>query len=194
MVSVNAACPKMNLALGISAAANEVCQGDATKVMATVPGGAANQLNFTWSVNGQSMAQGPTFQFGGTGRDPGTYKVKVTATGGAFNSASAETSITVLEYKPPTGTVTANPAEIHVGDTSALSANFTGQCGGPIQAPTFTASEGTVNGDRFDSTGVVFDPANNGEQRKTVTITAKAADNKGMGTATTTRRCGQRGP
>uniref|UniRef100_Q01RK6 Outer membrane protein beta-barrel domain-containing protein n=1 Tax=Solibacter usitatus (strain Ellin6076) TaxID=234267 RepID=Q01RK6_SOLUE len=186
VVSVNATCPKINLALGISAAASEVCQGDVTKVLATVPSGAANQLNFTWSVNGQAMAQGQSFQFGGTGRDPGTYKVKVTATGGAFNSASAETSITVLEYKPPSGAVTANPALIHAGETSALSANFTGQCGGPIQAPTFTASEGTVNGDRFDSTGVVFDPANKSEQRKTVAITAKAADNKGIGTATTT--------
>ena len=44
-----------------------------------------------------------------------------------------------------------------------------------IQAPTFTASEGTVNGDQFDSTSLVWDTANNAEQRKTVTITAKAA-------------------
>jgi hypothetical protein len=43
-----------------------------------------------------------------------------------------------------------------------------------------------VHGDQFDSTGVRFDPANNAEQRKTVTITAKAADNRSVGTATTT--------
>ena len=80
----------------------------------------------------------------------------------------------------------ANPSQIHAGETSALSASFHGQCGGTIQAPTFTASEGTVNGDQFDSTSLVWDAANNAEQRKTVTITAKAADNKSVGTATTT--------
>ena len=185
VVSVNAACPKMNVSLGINAGANEVCQGDETKVVASVPGAAANQLNFTWSVNGQPTGQGQSFQFGGTGRDPGTYKVKVMATGNTFNPASAETSITVLEYQPPTGTAMANPSQIHAGETSALSASFHGQCGGTIQAPTFTASEGTVNGDQFDSSSLVWDASNNAEQRKTVTITAKAADNKSAGTATT---------
>jgi outer membrane protein OmpA-like peptidoglycan-associated protein len=55
-----------------------------------------------------------------------------------------------------------------------------------IQSPRFTASEGSVQGDQFDSTTVQFDPSNNAEQRKTVTITAKAADNRSEGTATTT--------
>ncbi len=186
VVSVDATCPKMNVQLSINATASEVCQGDATQLVASVPGGAANQLTYVWSVNGQPTGQGPSFQFGGAGREPGTYKVKVTASGNTFNPASAETTLTVLEYRPPTGTVTANPSQIHVGEKAALSASFHGQCGGTIQAPTFTASEGTVNGDEFDSTGVVFDPANNAEQRKTVTITAKAADNKSVGTATTT--------
>ncbi len=186
VVSVNASCPKMNISLAISAGATEVCQGDTTNVTASVGGGAANHLSYTWSVNGQPTAQGPTFQFGTAGRDPGAYKVKVAATGNSFNPASAETSITVLEYQPPTGTAMANPSQIHAGETSALSASFHGQCGGTIQAPTFTASEGTVNGDQFDSTSLVWDASNNAEQRKTVTITAKAADNKSVGTATTT--------
>jgi outer membrane protein OmpA-like peptidoglycan-associated protein len=43
-----------------------------------------------------------------------------------------------------------------------------------------------VQGDQFDSTTVQFDPSNTAEQRKTVTITAKAADNKSEGTATAT--------
>ena len=185
VVSVNATCPKMNVSLAINAGATEVCQGDTTNVTASVQGGAAHQLTYTWSVNGQPTAQGPSFQFGTTGRDPGTYKVKVAASGNTFNPASAETSITVLAYQPPTGTAEANPSLIHVGEKSTLTASFHGQCGGTIQAPTFTASEGTVNGDQFDSTGVVFDNSNNGEQRKTVTITAKAADSKSEGTATT---------
>src|SRR4029450_7786402 len=65
-------------------------------------------------------------------------------------------------------------------------ASFQGQCGGPIQAATFEASEGSLQGDQFDSSGVQFDSTSHSEQRKTVTISAKAADNRNVGTATTT--------
>ena len=92
----------------------------------------------------------------------------------------------VKEYHPPTGTAQANPAQVYVGEKSSISANFDGQCGGPIQPASFTASEGSIQGDQFDSTTVQFDASNNAEQRKTVTITAKAADSKSEGTATTT--------
>ncbi|HWT78582.1 MAG TPA: hypothetical protein VN648_07240, partial [Candidatus Methylomirabilis sp.] len=100
--------------------------------------------------------------------------------------ASAETMVTVREYRPPTGTVQASPAEIRAGERSTITASFQGQCGGPIQSPAFSASEGSVSGDQFDSTGVQFDPNDKGEQRRTVTITAKAADNRNEGMATTT--------
>src|SRR5215813_7296853 len=106
---------------------------------------------------------------------PGTYTVAVAAGGPSFNTATASKTITILEYQPPTGTVTANPAQLTVGDKSTLAANFKGQCGGPISSPTFTASEGSVNGDQYDSTGVQFDSSTSGEQHKTVTITASAS-------------------
>ena len=145
----------------------------------------ANQLGYTWSVNGQPISQGPSLAFGGAGREPGTYTVKVAASGGNFNPASARLrsrfANTGLPRERP-GKPSSNPSwrEVHpLGE-------FQGQCGGNIQPPTFEASEGTVHGDQFESTGVTFDSSNNAEQRKTVTITAKAADNKNMGTATTT--------
>src|SRR5262249_3887610 len=94
--------------------------------------------------------------------------------------------ITVLEYKPPTGTVEANPSEVYAGDKSTLSARFEGQCGGPIQEPIYSVSEGTVQGNEFDSSGITFDPALQSEQRKGVNVTAKAADNRTTGAATTT--------
>jgi outer membrane protein OmpA-like peptidoglycan-associated protein len=155
-------------------------------VVASISGGVANQSKYAWSVNGQQTSQGQSFEFGSAGREPGTYKVALAVNGDHFNTASAETTITVREYRPPTGTAQAAPSQIHAGDKSALSASFQGQCGGNIQAPTFEASEGSVQGDQFDSAGVQFDSANNAEQRKTVTITAKAADNRSVGTATTT--------
>jgi hypothetical protein len=185
VVPVGATCPKKNMSLSLAAANTELCPGDTTQVNANLAG-AGNQMNYVWSVNGQPVGgQGHSFMFGTEGRAPGTYHVGLSVNGTGFNPASADTTITVKEYQPPTGSAQANPAQINAGEKSSLSASFQNQCGGPIQAPTFTASEGSVQGDQFDSTGVQWDPSNSGEQRKTVTITASAADNKSTGTATT---------
>jgi len=81
--------------------------------------------------------------------------------------------------------VSASPSEIWSGDRSTLSASFSDDCHGAIQAPSFSASEGTVSGNVYDSSSVQFDPSNNSEQRKTVTITATATGPGGTGTATT---------
>jgi len=54
-----------------------------------------------------------------------------------------------------------------------------------LRGPTFTASDGSIQGDQFDSSSLVFDSASNAEQRKTVTITAACADDKNTGTGTT---------
>lgn len=186
VVAMDAVCPKLNISLNVNATARELCPGDTTQVTTSVSGAQPNQLAFTWTVNGQTVGQGSTFEFNATGRAPGTYRVGVTAVGNNFNPATAETSITVLEYQPPTGTVSADPSSIRAGDKSTLSANFRGQCGGPIQAPIYEASEGSIVGDQFDSSSLRWDPNVPGEQRKTITITAKASDNKSVGTATTT--------
>jgi hypothetical protein len=185
-VLADAACPKQDITLSLNATPAELCPGDTAQVVASISGGVANHSKYAWSVNGQQTSRGHSFEFDSAGREPGTYKISLAVNGDNFNTASAETTITVREYRPPTGTAQATPSQIHAGDKSALSASFQGQCGGNIQAPTFEASEGSVQGDQFDSAGVQFDSANNAEQRKTVTITAKAADNRSVGTATTT--------
>ena len=185
-VPAGAVCPKHNLTLSLGANPTELCPGDVAQVNAAVTGGGKNQLNFHWTVNGQPVSQEPSFVFGSAGREPGAYRVGLSVDGASFNPASAETMITIREYRPPTGTAQANPAEIYAGEKSALTASCQGDCGGPIQTPTFTASEGSVQGDQFDSTGVQFDPTNKAEQRKTVTITARCSDNRSAGTATTT--------
>jgi outer membrane protein OmpA-like peptidoglycan-associated protein len=187
VVSVNQACPKLTATLGLTATPNDLCEGQTAQVTAT-NNAPSSAFAYTWSVNGQPVGQPgsqPSFTFDSTGMPAGTYQIAVKATGNGFNPASAETTINVRAYEPPMGTVQANPAQIHAGDTSMLAANFTGQCGGPIQPPTFEASDGTVQGDVFNSASVQFDPNNKAEQHKTVTITAKASDNRSTGTATT---------
>ena len=138
-------------------------------------------------MNGQPASQTGSYQFNSDSLAPGTYTVKLTTGGEAFNPQSAETTVTVREYKPPTGTAQANPAEIKAGDKSSVSSSFQNQCGGPIQAAQRTKRrKAAMQGDQFDSSSMQWDASNNAEQRKTVTITAKAADNKSVGTATTT--------
>ncbi len=56
-----------------------------------------------------------------------------------------------------------------------------GQCGGALGQVTFSAPEGSFIGNQYDSNGVRFDPADVSEQRKTVTVTAKVSDQRGVG-------------
>jgi hypothetical protein len=183
-VLASAPCPKQNLTAGLTATSSEICAGEMVRLTPTL---SANQgVALQWTVNGQPVSAGPQFDFGSSGLAPGTYRIAVTAAGAAFNPSTAEVTIAVKEYLPPTGTVQANPAEVYVGEKSALTSNFTGQCGGPIRPAVYTATEGGVRDNEFDSTGVQFDASVRGEQRKVVTIAAAASDDKSTGNATTT--------
>jgi hypothetical protein len=186
VVLATAPCPKQSAAVSVIANPTEICQGESSQVNASINGGGdKSQMSMAWSVNGQTVSQDPSFIFNSTNREPGTYQVGVTVHGPSLNPSTAATTITVKPYMPPTGTASANPAQIYAGEKSTLSASCTGQCGGPIQAPTFTASDGTVQGDQFDSSSIQWDSSNNAEQRKTVTVTASCSDSRSVGTATT---------
>jgi opacity protein-like surface antigen len=182
-VPIDQACPKQNIGLNIRPNPSEVCPGELSNVAPTInlPEGVTPQ----WSINGEATSQAPVFQFGSTGRNPGSYRIGLIVRGDAFNDATAETTVRVRDYTPPSGTLNINPPEIWAGDRASLSPSFTpGQCGGPLGDVAYSTPEGIVSGNEFDSTTVRFDPADSSEQRKTITITAKASDQKGSGTAT----------
>jgi len=177
-------CPKRNISLGLTVSQSDVCAGAVVKIApaGTLPQGAAMQ----WTLNGQQVNQSPEFELATNGRPSGSYRIGLKVAAEGFNDASAETAVTVRSYQPPSGSVEASPAEVWVGEKASLSADFKpGQCGGPLQPAVFTASEGVVNGSEFDSSTVAFDPSNNSEQRKAVTITAKVSDLQGSGSAET---------
>jgi len=177
------ACPTRSFGAGLRAAQTEICQGSVVPIAPSVniPEGATYQ----WTVNEQPISQGPTLEFGTTGRDPGTYKVGLRLSAPGYNEESTETTLTVLAYKPPAGSVQVSPSEVWAGDTATVSGNFTAtKCGGSIHSVSYSASEGSVSGTQYNSSGVQFDPAQNSEQRKTVTLTATATDDMGSGSAT----------
>ncbi len=181
-IPIDQECPKKDIGLGLRSDNAQVCAGSAVTVRPAMalPEGAT--LN--WSVNGESISQAPTLEFGTTGRPTGAYKVGLKVTAPGYNDASAETNVTVLAYAPPSGSVQVSPNEIWAGEKARIAANFRpGQCGGNLAQPTFAATEGSVSGTEYDSSGVQFDPSNTSEQRKTITIAANVSDGTGSGSA-----------
>ncbi len=183
-VPADQACPKRNMSLQLSAAQTELCPGGNVTLS---PTGMPQGADYQWTIEGQPTSKAQSLDFGTTGRDPGNYNVRVTVTAPEYNDATAGTAIRVRPYGPPAGTLEVSPREIWVGEKANIAANFnTGQCGGTLQTPVITASEGSVSGSQFDSSAVQFDPGATSEQRKTVTLSAKVEDGKGSGTAQTT--------
>jgi outer membrane protein OmpA-like peptidoglycan-associated protein len=85
----------------------------------------------------------------------------------------------VRPLAPPTVRFNVSPTTINYGDRLPLNATATGsECGGPATIR-YTASEGTIAGTTFDSTGVSFDQSNRlREQSKVIHLTATATDAK----------------
>ena len=165
--------------VSLSASPASVCAGESVTVSAT---SSITGATLAWTVGGQAVSGTTSYQFAPTS----TTTVSVSARSTGYNDATASTTVDVKPYVAPNGSVTANPSSLTSGQSSQLSSNFTGQCGGTIKPATYRASEGSVNGSTFDSTSVQFDAANTDEQTKNVTITATATDDKGSGSATTT--------
>jgi flagellar motor protein MotB len=181
-VPVSAECPKRTMELQISASQSDLCPGGSATVSSSsqIPAGATYQ----WTVQGEATSKGPTLDFGTTGRQPGSYRIGLTVSAPEYSDATAATTVTLRGYAPPTGTLTANPNDIMAGQKSTLTPNFaSGVCGGNVRPATMTASEGTLNGNEFDSSSLQWDPSVTAEQRKTITFTAKAEDDKGSATA-----------
>jgi len=177
-VPFDAECPKREMNLRLDKGLTEICPG--ASVTVTASGEVPDSANLAWAVNGQPTSKGRSFEFGATGRDAGVYVISLSADAPEYNNAAAEARVNVLGYRAPAGRLQVSPPEIWVGDQATLAATFVpGQCSGDVGSPRFSASEGAVRGTVFDSSAVQFDASDNSEQRKTVTLYAKAADQKG---------------
>ena len=179
---VGTECPKRNMELGLSRAQAEVCSG--TSVTLKPSGSYPPSSTYQWSIDGEPISQTDSLEFGTTGRKPGTYKIALAVSAKDYNDVKAETAITVKEYAAPSAALDVSPAEIWAGEKATLALRLTGgQCGGKQGEPEFKASEGSISGNQFDSSEVKFDPASSAEQRKTVTIVASVADERGSASA-----------
>jgi hypothetical protein len=178
-------CPLRQLALKLSGPPKDLCSGEALPLGAAAP--MPDGATYQWTINGEDTSREQSLEFGATGRTPGPYEVGLTVTAPGYQDASTRTTITVLPYRPPSGSLAVSPIEIWQGEEAAVAANFSpGQCGGALGSPAISASEGVIRGNRFDSTTVPFDPTDNAEQRKTVRLSARVADERGSASAEAT--------
>jgi outer membrane protein OmpA-like peptidoglycan-associated protein len=139
------------------------------------PGGT---LAYQWSVNNQAAPGGTGAAFNLPTTTAGTKAVRVAVTSGTMSASSGPVNVLVKTLEPPTVSFTVSPTTINYGDRLPLSATDTiSDCatGTPIR---YTASEGTITGTTFDSSGVNFDPNATGVQSKVVSLTATETDSK----------------
>src|SRR6185436_10957319 len=102
----------------LGASMPEVCAGSVVTISPNREFPAGTTLE--WSVNGQPTSKGQTFEFGTTGRSPGTYNIGLTASAPEYNDGMATTMVTVQPYRAPNVVLQVSPGEIWVGEKASL--------------------------------------------------------------------------
>ena len=182
--------PRVEIRVGPISGAHDACPGDDVTLTANASGWPSDQTpTYQWAINGQNVsgATGSTFSVPTQGRQAGALRITVTVSAGGSSATSDPATVNIRPYAPPTVTLSANPTTIPAGGTSTLtSAARTSDCAGGAATIRYSASEGSVSGNTFNSNGVGFDMSNRSKpQSKVVHITATATDPKGgTGSAT----------
>jgi outer membrane protein OmpA-like peptidoglycan-associated protein len=175
--------PSANITIsGVTGApANGVCPGEAVHLQVNATGWLQNQTpEYQWMVNGQPFTGATSATFDVPTQTPGTENVTVRVSAPGSAQTSNPVAITVRSAAPPTVSFTLPQTTIAFGARVPLNATATpGACGGPATV-SYSASEGTISGNTYDSSGVSFDMSNRlKQQTKVIHITATATDNKG---------------
>jgi outer membrane protein OmpA-like peptidoglycan-associated protein len=180
--------PPTVIAVGGIEGAHDVCPGEDERLQVAASGWAADKTaTYQWMVDGQPVdgANGPAFSLPTAGAS-GTKSVSVKVTSGDVSKTSDPVTVRIKDYHAPTVQFSVSPSSIPSGAKAQLSSTATGsECGGATSVQ-YAASEGTISGDTFDSSGVQFDMSNRSKtQSKVVHFTATATDAKGgTGSAT----------
>jgi hypothetical protein len=173
--------PVAHVQVGAITGAQNVCPGDNLRLQVSASGWLPDQTpSYQWTVNGQpaSGANGSTFMVPTAGGS-GSLSIGVTVSAGGSSATASPVTVQIRALAPPTIRFAVSPTTIAYGDKLPLNATATGSdCGGPATVR-YTASEGSISGNTYDSSGVSFDMNNRLQQQsKTITLTATATDQK----------------
>jgi outer membrane protein OmpA-like peptidoglycan-associated protein len=170
---------------GITGAGGAVCPGEGIRLTVDATGWLPDQTPaYQWIVNGGDVSGATSPSFSVPTQNSSVVTVRVSAPGSS--QTSNPVAVTVRTAGPPTVQFTLSQTSIAYGARLPLNATATpGQCGGPASLR-YSASEGTISGNVFDSSTVAFDLSNRlKQQTKVIHLTATATDEKGgRGSAT----------
>jgi outer membrane protein OmpA-like peptidoglycan-associated protein len=174
--------PSINIEIAGIDGARDVCPGDDLRLTVRARGWPQDQPPaYEWLVNGRPAPGSNAASFSvPTQSASGTQSVSVRVTAAGASRTSDAVTVRIKDYRPPTVQFTVSPSTIRAGEKLPLNATASeSECGGPATI-VYSASEGTVTGNVFDSSGVSFDMSNRSRlQTKVVTLTATATDRKG---------------
>ena len=174
--------PTANVTVGAITGARDVCPGENVQLQVTASGWLPDQTpSYQWMVNGQPVAgaTGSTFSVptvDGAGSKTVTVRVSVPES----SKTSDPVTVRVKDYSAPTVQFVISPSTVTFGTRVPLAATArASECGGNTTMR-YTASEGSVSGDTYDTSGLAFDTSNRlKQQTKVVHLTATATDQKG---------------
>jgi outer membrane protein OmpA-like peptidoglycan-associated protein len=179
--------PVANVAVGGISGARDVCPGETLTLTVTASGWLPEQTPaYQWMVNGQPVAGATSSTFSvPTADGPGKRTVTVRVSVPESSKTSDPVTFQIKDNSAPTVRFQPSPARIPFGTRLPLSATAAPSACGGNTTLRYTASEGRVTGDAFDSSTVAFDTSNRlREQTKVVRLTATATDQNGKtGTA-----------
>ena len=166
---------------GISGA-RDVCPGENVRLEVAASGWLPDQTpSYQWMIDGQpvSGATASSFDVPTTGAS-GAKTVTVSVSAPESSKTSEPVTVRVKDYSAPVVQFTVAQSTIPFGTKLPLNATATGsECGGATSLR-YSASEGSVSDNTFDSSTVAFDPSNRlKQQTKVVHLTATATDAKG---------------
>jgi len=179
--------PTANIRITGVTGVHDVCPGDSLELQVAASGWLQDQTpSYQWMINGQAVAGANGATFSVPTLNSGTDNITVRVSVPDSSQTSNPVTVTIKNYAPPTVQFTLSRNTIAFGDKLPLDATARGSdCGGNVTVR-YTASEGSISGNEFDSSGMSFDLNNRlKQQSKVVHLTATATDAKGgTGSAT----------
>jgi outer membrane protein OmpA-like peptidoglycan-associated protein len=180
--------PAADISISGISGARDVCPGETVSLNVSARGWLPDQTpSYQWVVDGQPAtgANAATFTLPASS-SPGARSVAVRVSAPGSSKTSDPVTVRVKDAAAPTVSFPLSQSTIPFGTRLPLTATATAsECGG---APSiaYSASEGSVSGDVFDSGTLTFDRSNRlKQQTKVVRLTATATDRLGKtGSAT----------
>jgi outer membrane protein OmpA-like peptidoglycan-associated protein len=171
---------------GISGA-HDVCPGETLQLEVAASGWLPGQTpSYQWMIDGQPVAGATDSSFTVPTSASGVKTITVGVRAGEASKTSEPVTVRVKDYSAPTVRFPLAQSSIPFGTKLPLDAVATSsECGGATTIR-YSASEGTIADNTFDSGTVGFDLSNRlKEQTKVVQLTATATDARGgTGSAT----------